>query len=192
MQKIFNQEIRFKDEEGKDFPEWKEKRLGDICNLKAGKFISASEINDRNHPELFPCYGGNGIRGYVKSATHSGDFSLIGRQGAHCGNIKFANGKFYATEHAVVVTPKKYMHTKWLNYSLIRLKLNRFATGQAQPGISVSAINKIKAMIPTTLNEQEKIADILTSVDNSILNLNTQDKEPKSKRESLYPQRHRL
>src|SRR5690606_37832681 len=85
------------------FPEflhsWRNELLGDICRMRAGKFVSAEEIFDINIDGLYPCYGGNGLRGYTKSYNHEGRFSLIGRQGAQCGNITIADGKFHATEH---------------------------------------------------------------------------------------------
>ena len=67
--------------------EWEQKTLGDICQMQAGKFVRASEIHDKQTDSLHPCYGGNGLRGFTKTHTHSGVYSLIGRQGALCGNI---------------------------------------------------------------------------------------------------------
>ena len=100
-------ELRFPQYEDK----WHKKKLEEVCDMKAGKFVSASKIKDTSNISLNACYGGNGIRGYVKSFTHKGLYSLIGRQGAHCGNIKLADGQFHATEHAVVVTPKNDIDT---------------------------------------------------------------------------------
>ncbi|MBK2356583.1 restriction endonuclease subunit S [Francisella hispaniensis] len=86
-----------------------------------------------------------------------------------CGNIQLTNGKFHATEHAVVVTPLNDNDSIWLYFQLNRLNLNRFATGQAQPGLSVDVIQQIKTNIPT-LPEQQKIADCLSTWDDSIEN----------------------
>lgn len=59
-----------------------EKTIGEVCKLKAGEFVSASAIADTFDEGLNPCYGGNGLRGYVQSFTHEGTYVLIGRQGA--------------------------------------------------------------------------------------------------------------
>lgn len=155
--------------------EWEEKQLSELCKLKAGKFVSASEISEKQEFEMFPCYGGNGIRGYVKTQTHEGDYTLIGRQGALCGNVQFTSGKFHATEHAVVVSPNEENDSLWLYYQLDRLNLNRYATGQAQPGLSVDVIEKVKTTSPFKL-EQEKIASFLSAVDTKINQL-TRKKE---------------
>lgn len=73
--------------------------------LQAGKNISADKISlVQDNINKYPCFGGNGIRGYVDSYNKDGHFPIIGRQGALCGNLKYATGQFYATEHAVVVS----------------------------------------------------------------------------------------
>ncbi|MDG4946788.1 restriction endonuclease subunit S [Weeksellaceae bacterium KMM 9713] len=134
---------------------WGYEKLGLITNMKAGKFIRASEIHSDYVDGLYLCYGGNGLRGFVNSFTHEGDFVLIGRQGALCGNVKIATGKFHATEHAIVCTPKKKYNTIWLYYLLDLLNLNRFATGAAQPGLNVSTLNDLDVVFaPYELQNQ--------------------------------------
>lgn len=174
MQQIFSREIRFQDDNGNEFPEWEEKTLGEIVDMRAGKFISASNISEVQHKNNFPCYGGNGLRGYTTSYSHEGVYSLIGRQGALCGNITLAQGKFYATEHAVVVTPKESVDSIWLYYALILLNLNKYATGQAQPGLSVDNLLKVQLEIPMNKPEQQKIASFLSAIDDKINQVTTQ------------------
>lgn len=89
----------------------------------------------------YPVYGGNGLRGYTNTYTNEGDYVLIGRQGALCGNINYAHGKFYASEHAVVVYPKKEEITLWLGETLRTANLNRLSMTAAQPGLAVSTLN---------------------------------------------------
>ncbi|WP_411170845.1 restriction endonuclease subunit S [Klebsiella michiganensis] len=159
--------------EFRDTKEWQEKQLHSICQMKAGKFISASKINIQPLEGLHPCYGGNGLRGFTHEYSHSGEYSLIGRQGALCGNVTFANGRFYATEHAVVVYPNKKVSNKWLFYCLNNLNLNQYAIGQAQPGLAVNFLEKIVIQIPEQEKEQQKIAECLSSLD-SIISLQMQ------------------
>ena len=172
MQQLFPAEGKttpaFRFPEFQNKGEWEESTLGDICDMQAGKFVSASEICDVKKDTMYPCYGGNGLRGYTHSFTHFGIYPLIGRQGAQCGNITYAEGKFHATEHAVVVTLKKDIDIRWLYYQLIKLDLNQYATGQAQPGLSVDVIKKVTSRIPKNKNEQQLIACGLFSVDELI------------------------
>ncbi len=146
---------------------WKRTALDSICDLQAGKFVPASEILATCNGSSYPCYGGNGLRGFVKDYSHSGTFPLIGRQGALCGNINKASGKFYATEHAVVATPTTNIEVEWLYYQLIHANLNKYATGAAQPGLSVKNIKEIPFVVPP-LPEQKAIADLLSTWDEAI------------------------
>jgi len=81
--------------------DWNVVKLGEICWMKSGKTITRNNIDIFSQ---FPCYGGNGLRGYTTRFTHDGSYALIGRQGALCGNVLRVDGKFFASEHAVVVT----------------------------------------------------------------------------------------
>ena len=169
MQKLFPAE-------GKTLPEWRfpefsdgdgwiKTSLSQICIMQAGKFINSSEISDEQENNMYPCYGGNGLRGYTLTHNCSGDHPLIGRQGALCGNVTFATGDFYATEHAIVVTANKNIDEKWLYYLLDYLQLNQYATGQAQPGLSVQTLEKVTAIYPGEVEEQKKIANCLSEID---------------------------
>ena len=141
-----------------EIPEsWEWERIGNIFTLQAGKSIKSAEIVDTPFPNSYPCYGGNGIRGFVSNKNRKGDFPIIGRQGALCGNIKRAKGEFYATEHAVCVETYAETSVEWTCFFLTALNLNQYATATAQPGLAVSNINRIIIPIPP-LAEQHRIA----------------------------------
>ena len=141
-------------------------RLGEVCMLKAGLFVRADDIQSEFGEGLYPCFGGNGLRGYVSDYTHDGDFPIIGRQGALCGNVQYVTGKFHATEHAVVVTAQDSIDSYWLYHLLVLLKLNRYATGAAQPGLSVGNLEKIHIQVPE-LVAQEHFSDFAHQSDKS-------------------------
>ena len=143
---------------------WEIELLGEICDLKAGKNIKASEIHEEQTDDLYPCYGGNGLRGYVNKYSHEGNINLIGRQGALCGNVKYARGKFYATEHAVVTQPKIEINSYWLHFVLIELNLNRLSTGAAQPGLTIGKLNEVEVILPP-IELQNEFAEFVTQTD---------------------------
>lgn len=132
--------------------------LGEIFTLQAGKNITAKDIyTEKSEEYKYPCFGGNGIRGYVAISNKIGEYPIIGRQGALCGNINLAHGSFYATEHAVVC--ERYCDTDlmWVYYTLIALNLNQYATATAQPGLAVNVINDVAIPLPP-LHEQQRIS----------------------------------
>ena len=153
-----------------DIPDtWAWCRIRDICNMSAGKSKSADKISENPFENSYPCFGGNGIRGYVDEYNNDGTYSIVGRQGALCGNVNIASGKFYATEHAVVTYLYSMIDFKWSHYCLEGLNLNRFATGAAQPGLSVANVLNVLLPLPP-FNEQCNIGQVvdkaLTITDN--------------------------
>ena len=151
--KCIEDEIPFEVPEG-----WSWARLRDICMMSAGKSKSTVQIKSEPFEGSYPCFGGNGVRGYVDEYNQDGIFSIVGRQGALCGNINIAIGKFYATEHAVVTTLFDGIDFKWSNYILEALRLNNYATGAAQPGLSVANILNVFVPVPPT-QEQDRIGN---------------------------------
>ena len=147
-------EIPFEIPEG-----WEWARLGSVFSMQAGKNIKASLLSDiqtENTP--YPCFGGNGVRGFVAKPNASGDYPIIGRQGALCGNVRRASGDFYATEHAVIVRCFLNADIAWACLFLSALNLNQYATATAQPGLAVSKISEVLIPIPP-LAEQHRIVD---------------------------------
>ena len=135
---------------------WEVAPLKTAAVLKAGKAIKANELSNTPGIGMYPCFGGNGIRGYISKKSHSGQHPIIGRQGALCGNVVFAQGEFYATEHAVVCNNIiNDIIPLWMYYALRFNNLNRFAQGVAQPGISVSIINEMPLILPPLPLQQE-------------------------------------
>lgn len=143
-------------------------KLSDVVSMKSGESITAERITSEGK---FPCFGGNGFRGYTTTFTHDGSYTLVGRQGALCGNVTFVSGRFYASEHAIVVTPKKETDIKFMSYVLYDMNLNQYSESSAQPGLSVKKILELEYPIPKNKEEQTAIAKALSDVDSLISSL---------------------
>ena len=155
--KCIDEEIPF------DVPNgWEWCRLKHICSMQAGKNISANKIfSDKSDSHPYRCVGGNGLRGYTENFNSHGHYSIIGRQGALCGCVNIEKGKFYATEHAVVVDTYEIISSLFMYYFLTALNLNKYATATAQPGLAVSNVLEVMCPLPP-LNEGERIIEKLS------------------------------
>ena len=130
-----------------------------ICEMKSGNNLTSLDILDAGD---FPVYGANGFRGYYNQFNKEGKYILIGRQGALAGNVHLVDGKFWATDHAIVVTlTSNKVYVDYMSFALISMNLNQYAFDTAaQPGLAVSKIIPISAPIPP-LSEQRSIVSFL-------------------------------
>ena len=136
---------------------WEVLKMKYLVTLQSGSNLTAEQIQKEGQ---YPVYGGNGIRGYYHSYSNDGEFVLIGRQGALCGNINYATGKFWATEHAVICYPIQKFALTWFGELLRTMNLNQYSESAAQPGLSVENIKKLLIPVPP-LSEQQSIASFL-------------------------------
>ena len=143
---------------------WEVRRLKTLSAMQSGDAITAMSIEETG---AYPVYGGNGLRGYGSSHTHDGDFVLIGRQGALCGNVHIAHGRFWASEHAVVATLRRGHALEWFAALLEAMNLNQYSIAAAQPGLSLDRVLNLWAPVPPA-NEQTAIARFLDNADRRI------------------------
>ena len=144
---------------------WEQRKLGEVADeFRSGSFIAASDIKEKGK---YPVYGGNGLRGFADDYNHDGEFALIGRQGALCGNMNFSIGKAYFTEHAVVVKANSFSNTRFLYYLLNNMNLGQYSDQSAQPGLAVGKLIKLENMFPTR-DEQDQIGAFFEKLDNLI------------------------
>jgi type I restriction enzyme S subunit len=137
-----------------DIPKhWGIRRLKYLAIFQSGDSITSLQIEPQGD---YPVYGGNGLRGYTNHYTHDGHFALIGRQGALCGNINYADGKFFASEHAVVATLRPAHSVIWFGELLKVMNLNQYSQSAAQPGLAVERIKNLAAPVPPA-TEQPRI-----------------------------------
>jgi type I restriction enzyme S subunit len=124
---------------------WEVRKIKYVAHMKSGESITATLIDEQGE---YPVYGGNGLRGFTDNITHNGRYILIGRQGALCGNVHLVEGKFWASEHAIVVNVFEEYLTDWFGNVLQTMNLNQYSESAAQPGISVDRVLNLSAPIP--------------------------------------------
>ena len=165
---------------------WEFSKIKYHCTMKSGDNITALDISDNGE---YPVYGGNGLRGFYKIYNKNGNHILIGRQGALAGNVHLVNGKFWATDHAVIVTLKNDVFINYFFRMLESMNLNQYAFDTAaQPGLSVSRIMNLNIVLPN-LKEQHRIADFLGSkcseIDTLIENLHARMESAKEYKKAV-------
>ena len=141
------------------------KTLADLCcEFRSGRNISAALIHETGD---YPVYGGNGIRGYCDQYSHDGEYVVVGRQGALCGNVRLIQGQNYLSEHAIAVRANEENETKFMLYLLDYMKLGQYSDQGAQPGLAVNKLLRLKCTVPDK-ETQVKIALFLMSYDMQI------------------------
>lgn len=160
MQQLFAQQLRFKDDNGNDFPDWEKKTLGEISKIFSGK-SKKSEID-----EGFNLYGSTGIIGLTDEPNHNGKSILVARVGANAGFLYKVDGKYGVSDNTLIITDLKD-NFDFVYYLLIISNLNKFIFGSGQPLITGSILKKLIVSIPS-LEEQTKIADFLSAIDKQI------------------------
>jgi type I restriction enzyme S subunit len=162
----FEQKPGYKQTEVGVIPEdWEVETLAVVCSMKSGEGITSVSIDPFS---AFPCFGGNGLRGFTTRFTHDGCYTLIGRVGALCGNVLGVEGKFFASEHAIVVAASTRTDTRWLAFVLGEMRLNQYSESSAQPVLTVSKLLRLKVARPPEKAEQTAIAAILSNMDAEI------------------------
>lgn len=140
---------------------WNIEKLKYLATLKSGETITSESITETGD---YPVFGGNGLRGFASSFTHEGHYVLIGRQGALCGNVHIVSGRFWASEHAIVVSMKKEDEVFWLGELLRAMNLNQYSESAAQPGLAVDFIANLQLPVPSLIDQRSISTHIKTKM----------------------------
>lgn len=164
---------------------WNVQKIKFLSNMLSGTNLTSEQILEEG---LYPVYGGNGIRGYYNDFNTEGTRVLVGRQGALCGNVNLASGKFWATEHAVVCHPIHYYDSDWFSALLETMNLNQYSQSAAQPGLSVEKIKNLSIPIPP-ITEQVRIGVFIKKqkelISSSLCEIESQINDLKSYKSTL-------
>ncbi|NVO09331.1 MAG: restriction endonuclease subunit S [Bacteroidales bacterium] len=164
MQKFLSQELRFKDENGKEFPKWEKKKLGEISIKKASN-ISANKIEENIGEYII--YGASGILKKVDFFKEENDYISIIKDGAGVGRLFYCNGKSSVLGTMEIIKPKSEISTYFMYCLLSNIDFIKYVTGSTIPHIYFKDYSQEICCIPC-LAEQTKIANFLSAIDEKI------------------------
>lgn len=141
---------------------WNEHVFSNAVTLVYGK--SPKDI--LNEDGCYPVIGTGGITGYTNSYLHEGNTVVIGRKGS-INNPSFIDTKFWAIDTTYYVANYKHTDPKWFFYLLQNIDLTKYNEASGVPSLNRDTLYSISYLSPP-LPEQQKIAKILTSVDDVI------------------------
>jgi type I restriction enzyme S subunit len=159
MQKIFSQEIRFKDDNGQEFPKLEKKKLKDVAEIKYGKDQKGIICENGQ----YPIFGTGGIMGRTNEFLSDKPSVLIGRKGT-IDRPLFVDTPFWTVDTLFYTNLLSDVNAKWLYYNLTKVNWYKYNEASGVPSLSTSTINKIPINLPS-LGEQTKIANFLSAID---------------------------
>lgn len=157
--------LRFKDNNGNDYPQWEKKLIKDILKIYHGKDYK----NEPNEKKLYPVLGTGGIITYIDKFLCDWECVLIGRKGT-INKPQYMKTPFWSVDTLFYSKPKLKQNPKFQYYLFQNINWKIYDESTGVPSLSASIIEHINRFIPTYA-EQEKIASFFSTIDKKIENL---------------------
>jgi type I restriction enzyme S subunit len=188
MQQIFSQELRFKDDDGQEFPEWEEKILEELADVSTGNKDTQNKIDDG----LYPFYVRSQTVERINSFAYDGEAILTSGDGVGVGkNFHYINGKFDFHQRVYCIFNfKKQVSGRYIFYCFSEKfykRVQRLNAKGAVDSVRRSMITEMPISIPS-FPEQTKIANFLTALDEKITNNQNQLDAVKQYKQGLLQQ----
>lgn len=168
MQRIFDQEIRFKDEKGRNYPDWQEKKLGEISDVLKGQQLNRKSFI--NTGKYYVLNGGRDLSGWTNDWNTEANIISISEGGESCGFVNFNKRRFWSGGHLYTIQNLKDIANNKYLYHFLKYSerlIMRLRVGSGLPNIQIKSIRNFKINLPS-LPEQEKIANFLSALDRKI------------------------
>lgn len=173
MQKIFNQELRFKNDEGREFPEWEIMRLEEIAVCLDNFRKPVNEAERAGMIGDIPYWGANNIMGYVNDFLFDKTIVLLAEDGGNFNEYStrpianLSTGKCWVNNHAHVLTGNSLCLTEYLYYSLVHKDITAYVSGGTRSKLTKGEMFKIPVATPS-IEEQRLIVKFFSSLDRLI------------------------
>ena len=185
MQQLFSQKLRFKKEDGSDFPDWEKKKLGDLCSIKTGK-LDANAMVENGDYRFYTC-----AKDYYRIDQYAFDTEalLISGNGANVGYIHYYKGKFNAYQRTYVLDSFD-QDIQYIKYFLDKNLYERIRNEKKEGNTPYIVLGTLKEMVIAVPNlmEQTKISNFLNNIDNKITFVETQLGNTKQFKKGLLQQ----
>ena len=206
MQKLFSQELRFKDEQGNDFPDWEEKKLGEIATYRRGSFPQPyglskwyDDVNGMPFIQVYDVSNSFKLKPTTKRLISklAAEQSVFVPQGSIVITIQGSIGRIAITQYnaycdRTLLIFKTLSESLNKNYFTRALHLlfeyeKQIAVGGTIKTITKEKLTEFKIPMPT-LPEQTKIANFLSSLDQKIEQVDTQITQTQTFKKGLLQQ----
>ena len=170
MQKLFSQEVRFKADDGSDFPEWEEKKLGDVCEYRKGQSVGVNYVGTENMNQNFSGVDSLDSTNEVKGVTYCVGDTLMSNIRPYLKKTWKADRNGVCSTDVLVFRPVN-VDSDFLYYNISSEKFVLYVMtgvkGSKMPRGDKGHIMEYDMLTPC-LEEQQKIADCLSSLDEVI------------------------
>jgi type I restriction enzyme S subunit len=197
MQQLFSGKLRFKDENGKDYPDWEEKKLGEVFSFKQGvqcgvedQFLEKTENLER-FIRIIDLTSNTEVPRYINildknNILYEDDLFMV-RYGVP-GLVGYGYTGIIANNLFRLI-PKNIMHNKFYYYVLTYLNkdIMNLSSSTTMPALNFGSLGILK--IPSIdIKEQQKIANFLSSIDSKIEMVNEQLAQTQTFKKGLLQQ----
>lgn len=180
MQQLFSGKLRFKADDGKAFPKWEEKRLRDVLEIGSGrdyKHLSDGDI---------PVFGTGGLMTTVNEFLYDGETVCIGRKGT-IDKPMYYDGKIWTVDTLFYTHKFRNSIPKFIYFLFQQVNWKLYNEASGVPSLSKTTIEKLKFFFPS-VEEQKKVANYLSSIDNKIEIVNKQITQTQTFKKGLLQQ----
>lgn len=199
MQQLFSGKLRFKNENGEDYPDWEEKKLGELVKIKSGNspsdyqfidngfypFIKVEELNNCNKYQKNSRLYSNDDKNLIESKS-----VIFPKRGAAILNnkIRINDCSILMDSNMMALIPlRKELDVEFLYFKIVKEELYKIADTSSIPQINNKHIEPYIISTPC-LEEQQKIANFLSSIDDKIERTSQQISQTKTFKKGLLQQ----
>lgn len=127
--------------------EWKEVKLGDVCEILDSKRVPLSVMQRAKRQGIYPYYGAQGVIDHINDYLLDGEYLLVAEDGANLqtGTQDIANivkGKIWVNNHAHILAYNGKCPLNLLGFILNKLNISAYVTGCAQPKLNQENLKK--------------------------------------------------